>query len=127
MIWNPDAETARTSDLARLQDARMREVVSRVHTRVPFYRERLDSAGLSEVIGPGVAAECEARAGLHIQEDHFYPEVVDPATGAPLPPGGQGELVLTALTKEATPLLRYRTLPKSEGKAIRVVDRRRKE
>lgn len=68
-----------------------------------------DFYGLSEIIGPGVAAECEARAGLHIQEDHFYPEVVDPATGALLPPGQQGELVLTTLTREATPLLRYRT------------------
>ncbi|HEV2357303.1 MAG TPA: phenylacetate--CoA ligase [bacterium] len=68
-----------------------------------------DIYGLSEVIGPGVAAECEARGGLHVQEDHFFPEVVDPATGAPLPPGTPGELVLTTLTKEAAPLLRYRT------------------
>jgi phenylacetate-CoA ligase len=68
-----------------------------------------DIYGLSEVIGPGVAAECEARDGLHVQEDHFFPEVVDPATGAPLPPGTPGELVLTTLTKEAAPLLRYRT------------------
>lgn len=68
-----------------------------------------DIYGLSEVIGPGVAAECEARDGLHVQEDHFFPEVIDPATGAPLPPGAPGELVLTTLTKEAAPLLRYRT------------------
>lgn len=68
-----------------------------------------DFYGLSEVMGPGVAAECEERAGLHINEDHFFPEVIDPATGAPLPPGAPGELVLTTLTKEATPLLRYRT------------------
>ncbi|HLY21312.1 MAG TPA: phenylacetate--CoA ligase [bacterium] len=68
-----------------------------------------DIYGLSEVIGPGVAAECEARNGLHVQEDHFFPEVIDPATGAPLPPGMSGELVLTTLTKEAAPLLRYRT------------------
>lgn len=68
-----------------------------------------DFYGLSEIIGPGVAAECEARAGLHVQEDHFYPEIVDPATGALLPPGQKGELVLTTLTREATPLLRYRT------------------
>lgn len=68
-----------------------------------------DIYGLSEVIGPGVAAECEARDGLHVQEDHFFPEVIDPATGAPLPPGAPGELVLTTLTKEAVPLLRYRT------------------
>ncbi|MDR7483292.1 MAG: phenylacetate--CoA ligase [Armatimonadota bacterium] len=68
-----------------------------------------DFYGLSEVIGPGVAAECEARAGLHVHEDHFLPEVIDPATGTPLPPGQRGELVLTTLTREATPLLRYRT------------------
>jgi phenylacetate-CoA ligase len=68
-----------------------------------------DIYGLSEVIGPGVAAECEARNGLHVHEDHFFPEVVDPATGTPLPPGRDGELVLTALTKEAAPVLRYRT------------------
>ena len=70
----------------------------------------LDFYGLSELIGPGVAAECvEARAGLHINEDHFLPEIVDPGTGASLGPGKEGELVLTALTKEALPMLRYRT------------------
>ncbi len=66
--------------------------------------------GLSEIIGPGVSAECvEARNGSHIQEDHFLPEIVDPETGEPLPPGREGELVLTPLTKEALPLIRYRT------------------
>lgn len=66
--------------------------------------------GLSEIVGPGVSAECvEARDGAHIHEDHFLPEVVDPHTGEPLPLGSQGELVLTTLTKEALPLLRYRT------------------
>jgi phenylacetate-CoA ligase len=66
--------------------------------------------GLSEIVGPGVAGECvEARTGAHVQEDHFLAEVVDPATGAPLPAGQEGELVLTTLTKEALPLLRYRT------------------
>jgi phenylacetate-CoA ligase len=66
--------------------------------------------GLSEIVGPGVACECiEARSGAHIQEDHFLAEVIDPATGAPLPPGAEGELVLTTLTKEALPMLRYRT------------------
>jgi phenylacetate-CoA ligase len=70
----------------------------------------LDFYGLSELIGPGVAAECvEARDGLHVNEDHFLPEIVDPATGASLGPGKEGELVLTALTKEALPMLRYRT------------------
>ena len=70
----------------------------------------LDIYGLSEIIGPGVACECvEAQAGLHVNEDHFLVEVVDPASGRPLPPGDRGELVFTTLTKEAMPLLRYRT------------------
>lgn len=70
----------------------------------------VDIYGLSEIIGPGVACECvEARHGLHLAEDHFLPEIIDPATGDPLPPGEQGELVLTNLTKEAMPLIRYRT------------------
>jgi phenylacetate-CoA ligase len=70
----------------------------------------VDFYGLSEIIGPGVAAECaEARDGLHVNEDHFLPEIVDPATGVPLAPGKEGELVLTCLTKEALPVLRYRT------------------
>jgi len=70
----------------------------------------LDFYGLSEIIGPGVAAECvEGRPGLHVNEDHFLPEIVDPETGAPLPPGREGELVLTSLGKEALPLIRYRT------------------
>src|SRR3989442_13573900 len=68
-----------------------------------------DIYGLSEIIGPGVSGECEARQGLHIYDDHFLPEVVDPASGASLPPGCQGELVLTTLTKRAMPLIRYRT------------------
>jgi phenylacetate-CoA ligase len=65
--------------------------------------------GLSEMCGPGVAAECRVQPGLHVQEDHFLVEVVDPADGAPLPAGEPGELVFTTLTKEAMPLLRYRT------------------
>src|SRR5262249_15389782 len=66
--------------------------------------------GLSEIVGPGVAGECtEVRQGLHVQEDHFLPEIVDPHSGEPLPPGQEGELVLTTLTKEALPLVRYRT------------------
>jgi len=70
----------------------------------------IDIYGLSEIIGPGVSNEChEAQDGLHVWEDHFYPEVVDPATGEPLPEGEEGELVLTSLTKEALPVLRYRT------------------
>jgi phenylacetate-coenzyme A ligase PaaK-like adenylate-forming protein len=70
----------------------------------------LDIYGLSEIIGPGVACECvEVQQGLHVNEDHFLVEVVDPATGAPLPPGTLGELVFTTLTREAMPVLRYRT------------------
>lgn len=70
----------------------------------------VDFYGLSEVIGPGVAGECvEARRGLHLNEDHFLPEIVDPSTGAPRAAGEEGELVLTSLTKEALPLIRYRT------------------
>ena len=70
----------------------------------------LNVYGLSEIVGPGVSAECpEGRAGLHVQEDHFLVEVVDPETGESLPDGEDGELVFTTLTKEAMPLLRYRT------------------
>jgi phenylacetate-CoA ligase len=70
----------------------------------------LDIYGLSEVIGPGVASECiEEKHGLHVFEDHFIPEIIDPATGAVLPHGEAGELVFTTLTKEAFPVLRYRT------------------
>ena len=65
--------------------------------------------GLSEVIGPGVSGECAARQGMHIQEDHFIVECIDPDTLEPVPEGRQGELVFTALTKQAMPLLRYRT------------------
>ena len=68
-----------------------------------------DIYGLTEIIGPGVAFECEAQDGLHINEDLFYPEIIDPESGKPLPPGEKGELVFTTLTKEGTPLLRYRT------------------
>lgn len=69
----------------------------------------LDIYGLSEIIGPGVSAECTHQCGLHIFEDHFLPEVIDPATGAPLPYGTTGELTFTSLTKEALPVIRYRT------------------
>ena len=68
-----------------------------------------DIYGLTEIIGPGVSFECEAQNGLHINEDLFYPEIIDPATGETLPDGERGELVFTTLTKEGTPLLRYRT------------------
>src|ERR671910_1732897 len=70
----------------------------------------VDIYGLSEVMGPGVACECiETKDGLHIWEDHFYPEVIHPVTGEVLPDGEQGELVFTSLTKEAMPVIRYRT------------------
>ena len=72
--------------------------------------DAIDIYGLSEVIGPGVAQECiETKDGLTIWEDHFYPEVIDPQTGAVLPEGEKGELVFTSLTKEAMPIVRYRT------------------
>jgi len=68
-----------------------------------------DIYGLSEIIGPGVAAECDAQQGLHVFEDHFYPEIIDPETGEVLPDGAEGELVLTTLSKQAMPMIRYRT------------------
>ncbi len=70
----------------------------------------VDVYGLSEIIGPGVSIECaEVQNGLHVWEDHFYPEIIDPNTGEVLPEGEEGELVITSLTKEALPVLRYRT------------------
>ena len=68
-----------------------------------------DIYGLSEIIGPGVASECCEQDGLHIFEDHFYPEIIDPETGDVLPEGEKGELVLTTLSKQAMPMIRYRT------------------
>ena len=69
----------------------------------------IDIYGLSEVIGPGVASECQYQTGLHINEDHFLPEIIDPQTLEPLPEGSVGELVFTTITKEGLPLIRYRT------------------
>lgn len=75
-----------------------------------FAIDAVDIYGLSEVIGPGVAQECvETKDGPHVWEDHFFPEVVDPVTGEVLPEGAKGELVFTSLTKEAMPVIRYRT------------------
>ncbi len=75
-----------------------------------FRMDAVDIYGLSEVMGPGVANECvETKDGLHIWEDHFYPEIIDPGTGAVLPDGSAGELVFTSLTKEGMPVIRYRT------------------
>lgn len=90
-----------------------------------------DIYGLTEITGPGVGAECPAQIGLHIFEDHFYPEIIAPDTGEPLPDGHVGELVLTTLSKEAMPLLRYRTRdmtaiipePCSCGRTLRRIQR----
>ncbi len=84
-------------------DAMRREVEARLGLKA------VDIYGLSEIMGPGVACECEHRNGLHGWEDHFLFEVIDPDSGKPLPEGEAGELVITTLTKEALPMLRYRT------------------
>ena len=69
----------------------------------------IDIYGLSEIIGPGVSCECEHQAGMHVNEDHFVPEIIDPETLQPVAPGERGELVFTTITKEGIPLIRYRT------------------
>jgi phenylacetate-CoA ligase len=74
-----------------------------------LFIDAFDNYGVSELMGPGIAGECAAKNGLHIFEDHFLPEIIDPKTCALLPPGQSGELVLTTLSREAFPLLRYRT------------------
>jgi phenylacetate-CoA ligase len=84
-------------------EAMRREIEARLGLRA------IDVYGLSEILGPGVACECEHQAGLHGWEDHFLFEVIDPETGDPVPEGEAGELVITTLTKEALPMLRYRT------------------
>ena len=71
--------------------------------------QAFDIYGLTEIIGPGVAVECPQHDGLHLFEDHFYPEIIDPETGQPLADGEEGELVLTTLSKQAMPMIRYRT------------------
>ena len=82
----------------------------RTEIETRFHMDAVDIYGLSEVMGPGVACECvETKDGLIIWEDHFYPEIIDPETGVVLPEGTYGELVLTSLTKEGLPLIRYRT------------------
>ncbi len=80
-----------------------REIENKLHLKA------YDIYGLTEIIGPGVASECEQQNGLHIFEDHFYPEIINPETGEPVAPGEKGELVITTITKEGTPVLRYRT------------------
>ena len=84
-------------------EAQRREIESRL------YLTALDHYALSEAMGPGVAGECEHRLGMHLNEDHFLPEIIDPRSGASLPAGELGELVLTTITKEAAPLVRFRT------------------
>ncbi|WP_424966113.1 phenylacetate--CoA ligase PaaK [Dinoroseobacter sp. S375] len=82
----------------------------RAEVEAAFDMHAVDIYGLSEILGPGVANECvETKDGLHVWEDHFYPEIIDPATGAVLPDGEMGELVFTTLTKEGLPMVRYRT------------------
>lgn len=81
----------------------------RMHLETKLKINAFDIYGLSEVIGPGVAGDCIYHKGLHIQEDHFLPEIIDPKTLQPVKPGETGELVFTTLTKEALPLFRYRT------------------
>lgn len=82
----------------------------RAEVEQAFDMHAVDIYGLSEVMGPGVANECvETKDGLHLWEDHFYPEIIDPVSGEVLPDGEMGELVLTTLTKEALPMIRYRT------------------
>lgn len=71
--------------------------------------DAFDIYGLSEIIGPGVSYECNAKSGLHLNEDHFIPEIIDPNTGEVLPEGEEGELVITTISKEALPMIRYRT------------------
>ena len=80
-----------------------REIENKLHLKA------YDIYGLTEIIGPGVASECEQQDGLHIFEDHFYPEIINPETGEPVAPGEKGELVITTITKDGTPVLRYRT------------------
>ncbi len=80
-----------------------REIESRLHLSAT------DNYGLSEVIGPGIAGECQCKNGMHVYEDSFIPEIINPQTGEVLPAGAEGELVLTTLTKEAFPMIRYRT------------------
>jgi phenylacetate-CoA ligase len=104
------------------------EMRSEIEAR--FGLDAIECYGLSEVIGPGVAMECvETKDGCHVWEDHFYPEIVDPATGRVLPDGEFGELVFTSLTKEALPVVRYRTrdltrlLPGTARPAMRRIEK----
>ena len=81
----------------------------RTHLEGRLHLTAYDTYGLSEVMGPGIAAECDERSGMHVSEDHFIVEIVNPATLEPVAPGEEGELVFTTITKEAFPVIRYRT------------------
>jgi len=81
----------------------------RRHIEIKGGIRAFDIYGLSEITGPGVATECACHTGLHVFEDHFYPEIINPETGVPVPQGAEGELVLTTLSKDAMPMIRYRT------------------
>ena len=83
------------------------EMRAQIESRLPI--RATDNYGLTELTGPGVAGECECRSGMHISEDHFLAECLDPATGKPVADGEVGELVVTAFTRECSPVLRYRT------------------
>ncbi|WP_295389738.1 phenylacetate--CoA ligase family protein [uncultured Thiodictyon sp.] len=103
----------------------------RAHIEANTALKAYDIYGLSEITGPGVASECAAQNGLHVFEDHFYPEIIDPETGASLPDGAEGELVLTTLSKKAMPMIRYRTrditriitAPCACGRTLRRIER----
>ncbi len=112
------AETARDMGVDLQRDTRLRVACvggepwseqMRLQLRALHGLEGFDNYGLSELIGPGVSGESPQCRGMHIAEDHFYPEIIDPVTGEPLPYGARGELVLTSLTRQAQPVLRYRT------------------
>jgi len=112
------AEVARQMDLDPTKDFKVRIATCGAESWSEEMRKKLNEAwniesfdhyGLTEIIGPGVSSECPEHDGLHINADHFYPEVIDPQTGETLGPGEKGELVFTSLTKEAFPVLRFRT------------------
>ena len=128
--FEPDAIMVTPSDMLTIVDARIKKGIdpSKTSLRVGVFgaepwteqmrteleqqldMHAVDIYGLSEIMGPGVAMECvETKDGLHIWEDHFYPEIIDPVTGEVLPDGEEGELVFTSFTKEALPIIRYRT------------------
>ena len=112
------AHSCREAGVVPQRDLNLRFAFVGAESHSPQMRARLEEAldlkaynvyGLSEMCGPGVAIECPAQEGLHLREDHYLAEIVNPDTGQPLPEGEEGELVLTTLNRQATPLLRYRT------------------